>query len=563
MGQTSGSDRNYIYKDKSERYRYMNTFYIFAVVILWVLFGVYLLAKLASKSIAVGTAVGNVVLIILFAVVELAFYLRNKSDVRLKRVVAIGVGVEFALIGMQTDAEFIYFALIAILTLQIPYYDMKRYKQTCIAFSALFTLVEVIRVIKGIGLRDVDSLCRVLCVYLLFFIMYRVGSIAKTFSDHALGSAASEGEKQKVMLEGILDISKTVRDESERSTSLVDELVHTSETVAQSMQEISSATNTTAKNIEEQNNMTQSIQSAIDETGERSRKMVDVATDSNENIQENLQVMEELKNQSEQIAATNHEVTESMTRLQNKTKEVEEIAGMILNISNQTNLLALNASIESARAGEAGRGFAVVAEQIRQLAEQTKKSTEEITTIINELNENARDVMTSVESSVEATESQNEKIAVAAESFERLNENMSQLIGERTGTMYFILSLIGAIPMAVFPAVGGDLYQVVPFPASYPRIFLASLVCTVVGGFLIYSQAAPRMFRGAGEALWNRIRDTKGTTRSMAVAMLRITLTGGFLGLGLAFIFPNEFELLVVEYVMGIFAALLFILTAV
>lgn len=134
MGQTSGSDRNYIYKDKSERYRYMNTFYIFAVVILWVLFGVYLLAKLASKSIAVGTAVGNVVLIILFAVVELAFYLRNKSDVRLKRVVAIGVGVEFALIGMQTDAEFIYFALIAILTLQIPYYDMKRYKQTCIAF---------------------------------------------------------------------------------------------------------------------------------------------------------------------------------------------------------------------------------------------------------------------------------------------------------------------------------------------------------------------------------------------------------------------------------------------
>lgn len=404
MGQTSGSDKDYIYKDKSERYHYMNTFYIFAVVILWVLFVVYLLAKLVSKSIAVGTAVGNVVLIILFAVVELAFYLRNKSDVRLKRVVAIGVGVEFALIGMQTDAEFIYFALIAILTLQIPYYDMKRYKQTCIAFSALFTLVEVIRVIKGIGLQDVDSLCRVLCVYLLFFIMYRVGSIAKTFSDHALGSAASEGEKQKVMLEGILDISKTVRDESERSTSLVDELVHTSETVAQSMQEISSATNTTAKNIEEQNNMTQSIQSAIDETGERSRKMVDVAT--------------------------NHEVTESMTRLQNKTKEVEEIAGMILNISNQTNLLALNASIESARAGEAGRGFAVVAEQIRQLAEQTKKSTEEITTIINELNENARDVMTSVESSVEATESQNEKIAVAAESFERLNENMSQLIGD-------------------------------------------------------------------------------------------------------------------------------------
>lgn len=134
---------------------------------------------------------------------------------------------------------------------------------------------------------------------------------------------------------------------------------------------------------------------------------------------------------------------------------------------------------------------------------------------------------------------------------------------ERTFMMYFVLSLLGTVPMAVFPAVGGDLYKIIPFPASYPKMFLANLVCTVIGGFIVYYFAAPRMFRGAGEALWNRIKDPKGTTRNLAVAMIRITLTGGFLGLGLAFIFPNEFELLIVEYVMGIFAAILFILTAV
>ena len=119
-----------------------------------------------------------------------------------------------------------------------------------------------------------------------------------------------------------------------------------------------------------------------------------------------------------------------MTRLQNKTKEVEEIAGMILNISGQTNLLALNASIESARAGEAGKGFAVVAEQIRQLAEQTKSSTEEITRIINELNENAVEVVKSVADSVDATASQNEKIITAAEAFEKVNTNMTELISD-------------------------------------------------------------------------------------------------------------------------------------
>lgn len=429
------------YNDVTERYRKMNRVYMIASSLLWMMIAIYMIFKLMVSSIVPITAYGNIVFSIAFAAANAVIYFKDKASTRLKMTVAIGIAIELFLVGAQTDAEFIFFSLLGILALQIPYYDMKTYKKFCITYVVLYTFVIIVRAIKGTSVQDVDAMCRTICMYLMFFVLYKVGSIAKEFSDHALGSVEEQSGKQKVMLDGILDISKTVQDETVKSSDLVDELVNATESVAESMRQISSAANTTAHNIEEQNTMTQSIQTAIDETGERSKRMVGIATDSNESIHENIQVMEELKAQSEQIAATNHEVTESMNRLQNKTKEVEEIAGMILNISSQTNLLALNASIESARAGEAGRGFAVVADQIRQLAEQTRSSTEEITRIINELNANANEVVASVQNSVEATESQNEKIMAAAETFEKLNINMTQLIENINGMDQQILGL--------------------------------------------------------------------------------------------------------------------------
>lgn len=421
-------DNQFRFNDQSERYRRMNGIFVIAASLLWVMFFVYLIFKLFVKNISAATAYGNLALIGIFFILDPILFFTNRSGLRMKQAVVFEMGLVFLLLGLQTDAEFLYFALIGVLALQIPYYDKKAFNVTCISYLLTFSVVVFVRFRKNTGFGDVDGMCKVVCVYLLFFLFFCLGNLVKTFSDHALGSAAHQSDRQKEILEGVLDISKTVQEESEKSSGLVDGLLDATRAVAQSMREITSASNTTAQSIEDQNSMTQNIQLAIGETSERSKKMVGIAMDSNESIHENMQVMEELKSQSEQIAATNREVTESMGKLQNKTKEVEEIASMILNISSQTNLLALNASIESARAGEAGRGFAVVAEQIGQLAEQTRSSTEQITRIINELNDNAREVVESVATSVDATADQNEKILTAADSFEKLNQNMAQLI---------------------------------------------------------------------------------------------------------------------------------------
>jgi methyl-accepting chemotaxis protein len=72
--------------------------------------------------------------------------------------------------------------------------------------------------------------------------------------------------------------------------------------------------------------------------------------------------------------ATNREIA----GLSDSAQKIGEVVKLIRAIAEQTNLLALNATIEAARAGEAGRGFAVVASEVKSLAVQTAKATEEI-----------------------------------------------------------------------------------------------------------------------------------------------------------------------------------------
>ncbi|MES0880759.1 methyl-accepting chemotaxis protein [Roseibium sp. SCP14] len=132
---------------------------------------------------------------------------------------------------------------------------------------------------------------------------------------------------------------------------------------------------------------------------------VEVVTSSAENLSQSLMRVREDVDQATTIASTAVEearkTDEVVGRLSETGRAIGEIVELISQIASQTNLLALNATIEAARAGDAGRGFAVVANEVKALAEQTTKATDDISAQVASVQDVAEQSETAIRSIAE------------------------------------------------------------------------------------------------------------------------------------------------------------------
>jgi heme-based aerotactic transducer len=162
------------------------------------------------------------------------------------------------------------------------------------------------------------------------------------------------------------------------------------------------------------------IAATTSEVGKRTTEATGLAANGRQNAQIAIESMAEMSDAAGRVS-------EDMSRLRERTDEIDRFVEIIDDISGRTNLLALNASIEAARAGEAGAGFAVVAEEVKQLAEASKEQARQIDAIVAGIRDESVTMTESLDDATETIQSGVAAVRQAVDDLEAIATAVSEV----------------------------------------------------------------------------------------------------------------------------------------
>jgi len=268
--------------------------------------------------------------------------------------------------------------------------------------------------------------------------------LAKAASDGHVGQRA-EATRHKG------DYRRIIESVNQTLEAIVEPLKVTSQnasTLASSSEELTAVSQQMAGNAEETATQANVVSAASEQV---SRNVSSVASAS-EQMQASIREISKNANESARVAKNAVRVAqltnETVKKLGESSGEIGNVIKVITSIAQQTNLLALNATIEAARAGEAGKGFAVVANEVKELAKQTARATEdigqkidaiqgdtqgavkaieEIGTIINQVNDISNSIASAVEEQTVTTNEIGRSVTEAAKGVNDIARNISSV----------------------------------------------------------------------------------------------------------------------------------------
>ncbi|MBT2338137.1 methyl-accepting chemotaxis protein [Pseudomonas fluorescens] len=199
-------------------------------------------------------------------------------------------------------------------------------------------------------------------------------------------------------------LSRAFNQMSQALSTMVEHIRKAAQEVNSRAQALSGLSSGAYEGMEQQSGEITSMAGAVEEFSATSLNIADNMGNTERLAQENAQQtrigrtsMDEASSSLEQIAGALNSTATVINTLGQRSQEIGGIVGVITSIAEQTNLLALNAAIEAARAGEQGRGFAVVADEVRSLASRTRQATDEISGMINSIQQETGNAISTME----------------------------------------------------------------------------------------------------------------------------------------------------------------------
>ncbi|OAB43918.1 methyl-accepting chemotaxis protein [Paenibacillus antarcticus] len=222
----------------------------------------------------------------------------------------------------------------------------------------------------------------------------------------------------------VLNVQSTSLNVTSSSNALTMSAEQTSkaaEEIAGSVQEVAYGSETQMQSAMESQIAMEEMALGIQRIAESSARLSEHANEVTENAEQGNKVIHQSVHEMEVIHTSVSGTVDILAELQQRSQEIEKILGIITNIARQTNLLALNASIEAARVGEHGRGFAVVANEVRNLAELSHNSSQQISILLT-------DIVTSVDRASGAMNTSMEQVTHGIKSVYSAGETFQEIV---------------------------------------------------------------------------------------------------------------------------------------